>query len=204
MTDKHNDLTTYRDAYQRILDERAEPGPTNDELAQLVTGELTGDEREAVVMQMLRSPDAIRRHQLLEELHRETRVGSRPLRRPWLQPMAVAASLVLAVAIWQWLPTESPDARRSDGAYSSPSNNVLLEASPQRFRWSAEAGARRYRVTLYDNAGLQAWQSNWTTDTEVSLPPGLQLPGNSRHYWQVEIDGNSARRTLGPYWFRIE
>ncbi|MGI9328876.1 MAG: hypothetical protein ACR2PZ_26910 [Pseudomonadales bacterium] len=206
------ELAAYRDAYGHILKNNAEQGPSDDELAALVTGELDDDARDRIARQMLSSQQAIEKHKILQELHQQA-AKRRPLPQKWPRVAGIAATLVVAFSVWQFLPPESQvttqrgDKLESIGqTASSPSGNVALEAAPTAYQWRAEPGAHRYRVQVFDAAAQQLWQSDWTTGTQLPAPTDgeLSFPYDKRYFWVVEIDGSAARRSLGPYWFRIE
>lgn len=204
MSDK--ELRELRDAYRYGLKREPVESPSDQELAKLVTGELSAPEREDVVARMLRSPEAIEKHKVLEALHAETRDRQVPRRR-WHVAAAVAASALIAISMWLFVPEQGAEGIRSDlPSAGSPSGNVLLADSPAEFRWTAEPGAIRYRVEMFDNSGESLWESGWTQEVVIQAPSGdrLQLDGGARYFWIVHVEGASARQLLGPYWFRIE
>ena len=53
-----------------------------------------------------------------------------------------------------------------------------------RVIWSEVRGANRYRVTLYDSAGLVLWEVA-TTDTLATLPASIALRHDARYFWRV-------------------
>ena len=205
------DLARYREAYQHSLQGSDIEQPSDEKLTALVTGELAGDERERIVLQMLQCPEAIEKHRILEELH-EQASERRSTYRGWVQGLGLAATVLLAVAVWVtvpkgWLEAGPESNHRSDTPLTSrPSGNVSLTAAPAEYRWTAEPGARRYRVEIFDDAAESLWQGSWTEETQVSAPAReeMTLRGGARYFWVVEIDGAAARQTLGPYWFRLE
>ena len=204
MNDK--ELRELRDAYRYALESDATVPPSDEELAKLVIGELSAAEREDVVARMLRSPEAIEKHKVLEALHAEARQQPAPRRR-WYGVAAVAASVLLAISVWQFLPEQQPGGIRSDvPSAGSPSGNVVLTDSPTEYLWASEPGAIRYRVELFNNAGDALWESEWTEDAQVEAPSAdlLQLDSGARYFWIVHVEGATARQSLGPYWFRIE
>lgn len=200
------DLDAYREAYRYSLQNSGQVPPTDEELAALVTGELSTRDRDRVVLAMLKSPEAIEKHRILEELHQQ-RPDSGPVHGRRYRGLAVAAAIVLAVSVWTFLPTDVPVSQRTgDPVSSSPSGNVALRVPPGVYEWTAEPGARRYRITVYSNAGERLWQSDWVTQVRQSAPGGDELPleRGARYYWTVDIDGGVGRDSLGPYWFRLE
>lgn len=203
------DVSEYRKAYRHLLKGSAAPPPSDEELTALVTGELEGEERGRVALRMLQSPEAMEKHRILEELHQQVE-GRRPAYRSWLQGAGVAATVLLAFAVWTLAPIRGsdPDGNNRSDAHltSSPSGNISLKTAPTVFRWTAEPGARRYRVEIFDDAAESLWQSSWIAETTVPAPSGseLVLSGDARYFWIVEVDGVAARQTLGPYWFRLD
>lgn len=206
------ELAAYRDAYRHLLKENAEPPPSEDELAALVTGELDPDARDQVVRQMLGSQEAIEKHKILQEVHRQAE-QRQPSQRIWPRVAGVAAALVLAFSVWQFAPPEPQDpaqrgARPENGGQAGgvPGGNAALDVAPGVYQWKAEPGARRYRLQVFDDAARRLWQSDWTAATQIPAPTDdeLSLSNGERYFWIVEIDGSAERQSLGPYWFRIK
>lgn len=129
----------------------------------------------------------------------------------WLPAgVGLAASLLLAVSLWQLAPIESEsEGHRRTATEDSdawPSGNRVLSAEPQEFRWVSQPGAERYRITIYNNAAESLWQSAWLVEARADAPDvaDVMFANGSRYFWVVEIDGATQKRTLGPYWFRLK
>ena len=58
-------------------------------------------------------------------------------------------------------------------------------ASAASLQWARVAGADRYRVTLYDAAGVPLFEAQ-TPDTSAALPDSLALTRGRSYLWQVE------------------
>lgn len=134
---------------------------------------------------------------------------SRQRRARYRGLLALAASIVVAVGVWQVVPVDVADEsvmRNDADSLAWPSGNATLEALPAAFHWQAPPGARRFRVTLYDDAAQELWQSEWL-DAPRMATSMLQaaLPNTeARYFWVVELDGTTTRQSLGPFWFRLE
>ena len=129
--------------------------------------------------------------------------------RTW-SGIGIAAVIVLAVGIWQLAPDETviDNSVRGDdpAAEILPADNASLSVAPQEFRWTEVAGARRYKMKMYDGSATLLWESDWTDATKLTLPATAanQVTPGSSYFWTVELEGNGSRRSLGPYWFQVE
>lgn len=202
------DLAPYRAAYRYSLAQSAEPPPTDEELAALVAGELDGEERDRVVLQMLKSPEAMEKHRILEELHRQaTERGS--AQRRWLQGAGIAAALVLAVSVWALAPRlmTPPDERvvRSQDTNVSPPNGAEIAKPPEILRWPSQAGASSYRVKVRDAAANVIWSAESGDASQIEVPQDLsdRLSAGGTFLWTVEATFGGSVDELGPYSFEI-
>jgi len=140
----------------------------------------------------------------------KTRQTNRGSSRSWLKIAAgLAASVLVVLSVWQLsIPTSvDPDTtvRGTDNSEVTPADNATLVSVPEAFRWEAQPGVRRYQLSLRNDSAELLWTSVWVDKPEVSLPAEVSnaLSHGARYFWVVEIDGNAARQSLGPYWFRI-
>jgi hypothetical protein len=178
--------------------------------------ETTRDEDDQLRETLLRgTPRPSAAHdQLILDAARKKAAGTRRTKaRPqnWIMVGAgLAASVVLAMVIWQSPMTDSPpiDAGvRGAGELAVwPAENTLLAAEPDEFRWAAQAGAERYRIRLHNDSAELVWTSDWVLDNRQPAPvvADLMFARGARYFWVVEVDGSASRQSLGPYWFRIE
>ena len=104
--------------------------------------------------------------------------------------LAAAASLLLAVNVLRQR-TVAPDAERLRHA------TIEVAAAPRllgpagaiahvdTLRWTALPGADRYRVTVFDENGAVAWESE-SADTFAVVPAVATAQWRGRHGWRVK------------------
>lgn len=163
-------------------------------------GDVSPEERQAVVEQLLTNPAAAEAWRLAREMRPDTGVegvadraleeSTRPAKWKW---MAVAAAAVLAVGLgWQLIPS------RGDGepAYRSVESRTIRSALPQGaelsraqpvLRWTGMDGARyRVRVLTPDLQVLE--ESAESSAREYTLGPESlgRIPPGGQIFWQVE------------------
>lgn len=132
-------------------------------------------------------------------------------RRRWLVPgLAVAAMLIVAVGLWRFvLPgtalVDDGAAIRSGVMAVTPADGAQLDAMPRRLAWPAQVGASAYRVIIFDTDGEPLWTSADLTNNELAVnePLAAILRPDSTYLWLVEVEGEVARRELGPFAFHI-
>lgn len=172
-------------------------------------GELSEQERQALVDEMAGDPEALEAWRLAMELAPDSAASvSAAPRTPmsawrWL---GVAAGLLLSVGIaWQlaapWRQAEAPAYRSTEPrsiASLLPDGEPLSRAEPV-LRWTAIDNAR-YRVRVF-TADLQplAEAADLSTPT-YRLPADLvnRLPSNAVVLWQVEADVPGAAAIVSP------
>jgi hypothetical protein len=101
---------------------------------------------------------------------------------------AVAAAILLALALPRWV-------HEIRGGHRGPPIPVALAPHPvapvgtvanaAALRWTAVAGANRYRITLFDAAGRVLYETR-ATDTVVALPDSITLMPGRPYLWIVE------------------
>lgn len=177
-----------RKAYQARRQPPAAP-PSPEELARLVSGEGTEQERVEVLDRALSTPEGARDLELLRAISHAGRQDAQP--RWWRAPgpLAVAASLlvVLAVGVLSRRAPGPGETRGTPGA-DAP---VLLQpadgartAAPVRFAWRSVTGARAYRVELLTDAGTLV-TSIETPDTTTAYAGAPTTRGDSAYRWLV-------------------
>jgi hypothetical protein len=101
---------------------------------------------------------------------------------------AAAAAILLAVALPRWV-EEMRGGHRGrpvPGAFAPrPIAPVGTVADVAALRWTAVAGANRYRVTLFDDAGRVLYETQ-LADTVVTLPDSVTLAPGRPYLWMVE------------------
>jgi hypothetical protein len=111
-------------------------------------------------------------------------------RRDWLRIglPAAAAAILLAVALPRWVEDMRGGHRGPPvpGAVAPhPVAPVGTVADAAALRWTAVAGANRYRVTLFDAAGRVLYETQ-LADTAVALPDSVTLAPGRPYLWMVE------------------
>lgn len=126
----------------------------------------------------------------------EASADSRPGRRSWFVPAALAASVLFAVMIGRLaLPTVPGD----EVVRSGPDGGVTLLApppeapagSPVRFAWHPIPGASRYRLEVLTTDGQLALEAE-TADTAITLQSVEGLASGDYQWW---VDATSASTT---------
>ena len=122
-------------------------------------------------------------------------------RLPWVAALAVAATLVLAFALYPVLrrhyslvETEDAAVRGTTIQALSPSGTVAM---PVTFRWSSPVDAATYELDVRDARGRIIWSTKVET-TLVEAPTELLTlvePGES-HSWQVTALSRRGERML--------
>jgi hypothetical protein len=122
--------------------------------------------------------------------------------------LALAATALIAIGAGVWfatLPVETPrDGVRGadDGVLPAPDGE--LAATPTRLAWPPQAGATGYRVVIFDARAERLWKSALLGSAELDLPPEARtLLRSGTYLWLVEVEGQAARRELGPYRFTV-
>ena len=197
-----DDLDAFKGAYRRLTRTGA-VAPDDEELAELVTGELNDSQRAAVVERLLRSPEAAERYRTLQALHDAAQPSSRGRFVRWSTGVAAAVSFAAFVFVSAPESGTTDLVLRGSAQQASPAGNARLLEAPDAFRWRQLEDARRYRVTVYDASARPVWESSWTTDAEVSYP-AQGLPTAGAYFWMVQVDGGGSASELGPYWFYLE
>jgi hypothetical protein len=112
--------------------------------------------------------------------------------RPWgfLGGLAAAAAVVWALARPALAPAPAPLPSPEVMRGADPARPRALEpmghqrATPAFFRWEPQAGARAYRVEVFDASGEPLWKSPEVSGTSLAWPAALSVkPGT--YYWQV-------------------
>ena len=112
----------------------------------------------------------------------------RPTRLRLLVPLAAAAA---AVVIFTTLPPPNggppPPHRASSSVAAAPELVAPVgdDAAADTLRWTAVAGADRYRVTLFDGAATLVHEAQ-TADTFTVLPDSIVLVADRPYLWMVQ------------------
>ena len=123
----------------------------------------------------------------------------RPGRR-WAAPLALAASVLLAVVLGRYALPGQPD---SDVVRSGAGDRVTLYApppeavtgSPILFAWQPIAGASRYRLEVMNPGGEVVLEAE-TADTAILLQSSAELAAGEYQWWVGATAAGSARSEL--------
>ena len=125
----------------------------------------------------------------------------------WARPLGLAAAVAIAIIGLSWiLPGvergDSDQLRGVEAGAVVPQPGAVIDTAPAELRWSAQPGARQYRVTLRDASAAVVWQSS---ESAVPHEPmdSASLHAGSTYFWTVSIAGAAAPSELGPFMFQI-
>ncbi len=137
----------------------------------------------------------------IEAAGAETGASVRPGRR-WKGPLALAASVLLAVVVGRYA---LPGGPASDVVRSADGDRVTLVAPPPEvpagapllFAWHPIAGADRYRLEVMDQGGEVALEAE-TADTSILLRSAADLPPGEYQWWVGATAPGTSRSELRP------
>jgi hypothetical protein len=190
------------------LDRQGSPTVDAGRIFDALHGDMTEEERRAVIDELIANPDAAEAWRLAQELAPpESRTSVIPIgRSSWQWWSSAAAAAVLALGlVWQfanpWRGAESPVYRSTEQrAIGSllPAGQPLSRSNPV-LRWTGIDGAR-YRVTVLTPALEVIAEANNLSTAEymvsaealAKFPPGAQL------LWQVEARLSGEGSIVSP------
>ncbi len=131
----------------------------------------------------------------------QTGAAARPGRR-WVAPLALAASVLLAVAVGRWV---LPGVPEDEVVRSGAEDRVMLLAPPPEattgapilFAWHPLAGASRYRVEVMNQSGEVVLEAE-TADTAILLQSAADLEPGDYQWWVGATAPGAARSELRP------
>lgn len=110
-------------------------------------------------------------------------------RRVYRVALPLAAAAVLLVIAWPRQVVDRTPVHRAPtitaAAAPSPLSPMGTVADAGVLRWSAVAGADRYRVTLFDSGSRVVYETQ-LADTVAALPDSIVLVPGQRYLWKVE------------------
>ena len=178
-----------RKAYQaRTAAASSAARPTPEELARLVAGEGSETERLALLDRVLADPVSAREFELLRAIHQAASSTRAQPRWRRAAPLALAASVLVAVVGVVTLRNRPADVTRAPHADGAPVQ--LSPAADERvagaisFLWNAVPGARGYRLELLTDAGSVA-TTLATSDTSASYTPTGAAGAPGAYRWVV-------------------
>ena len=156
-----------------------------------VHGQLSDDERQALVEQLLADPDAADAWRLAIELAPDQPAAVPVTSHAWPRWLAVAAVVMLAVgAAWWFVRPSSEPVYRGSGQSAIvselPADTVLMRARPV-LRWRGIEGAR-YRVRILTPELELLGESAELRESEYTVEQTVieRVPSGGRLLWQVE------------------
>jgi hypothetical protein len=197
-----------RAIYGGLMTSRARTGasacPAPEALLALARREGPEEVRLATLDHAMRCADCRAELDLLRSIEvagAEAGATARPGRR-WMAPLALAASVLLAVVIGRWALPGTPE---SDVVRSGTADRVTLLAppaeassgSPILFAWHPIAGASRYRLEVMDAGGDVVLEAE-TADTAVLLRGAAELAPGEYQWWIGATAPGAAPSELRP------
>jgi hypothetical protein len=192
------DVARLRRAFASLRDDGSSEPVESERIFEALHGDMSPEERQAVVDALLTNPSAAESWRLAREMSPEPAAGTRPDRVPesrgprW-QWISVAAAVLLAAGVgWQFAPWRAADEPVYRGvearaiASALPPRSDLSRAQPV-LRWSGIDGAR-YRVRVL-TADLQLLAESMEIAThEYTLGPDVlaRVAPGAQVLWQVE------------------
>lgn len=137
----------------------------------------------------------------------ETGAAARPGRR-WIAPLALAASVLLAVVVGRYALPAAPE---TDVVRSGEKDRLTLLApppeaitgSPILFAWQPIAGAARYRLEVMNARGEVVLEAE-TADTAIVLRSAADLEPGEYQWWVGATAPADARSALRPLRLRAQ
>lgn len=197
------DVARLREALARLADEPGWPEADAERVFSALHGDVSADERRAVVDELIRNPKAAEAWRLARELEPPDRAAGRTGTTPaaW---MAIAATVALvAGAAWlfvPWRPTTPVFRTGESRAIVSlvPDDARLSRAAPV-LRWTPVEGARyRVRVLTPELDLLDESEDLTAPEYRVREDVLQKVPGGSRILWQVEARTGGAAVVVSP------
>ena len=186
------DVARLREALARLDEEPGWPDADHERLFSALHGDMSAQERGAVVEELIRNPHAAAAWRLARELEPDQPARSSPRIAPAWTWMSIAASLVIvAGAAWmlQLWRSEAPVFRGGEpsGIASLLPDDATLSRTEPVLRWTALEGAR-YRVRVLTPELDLLDESGDLAAPEYRLSDGVlqKIPPGSGILWQVE------------------
>ena len=205
MSGAPEDYDDLRAAFQDLAEDASGDGVDVERVWRAVAGEVSGEERRAVVLKVAEDPSWALAWRLAHELAEASREGARPrvARRSWPAPFrygALAASLLVATGVGLWM-REAPPPEYRDGdserIESLVPESVSLPRTKAVLRWrSAPGAAYTVRITSEDLARVHT--SSGLKESQYQVPDEFlaPFPAGAKLLWQVEArftDGSVVR-----------
>ena len=197
------DLARFRDALARLAEEPGWPEADAERVFTALHGDVSDEERRAVIDELIRNPRAALAWRLARELEPPDRAERRSMGTPrtW---MAIAATVaIMAGAAWLFVPWRSGEpvfrTGESRSIASLLSGDARLSRAAPVLRWTPVEGAR-YRVRVLTEELDLLDQSDDLAVPEYRLRDEIlqKIPGGGRILWQVEARAGGAAVVVSP------
>jgi hypothetical protein len=197
-----------REIYGGVMTARARRGPsacpTLEAILALVRREGSEESRLVTLDHVMGCADCRSEFDLLRSIElagAEAGGTARPGRR-WLAPVALAASVLLAVVIGRSVLPGTPE---RDVVRSGENDRLTLLAPPPQaatgapllFAWHPIPGASRYRLEVMDTAGEVVLEAE-SADTAVLLRGAADLEPGHYQWWVGATAPDEVRSALRP------
>jgi anti-sigma factor RsiW len=179
------------------------------EIAAYLDQDLGADERQRLDAHLDSCPPC--RAELVAVMRLASAPSGRSRVSRWVWVPAAAAAGLAAVLLLRQGPTERPVAIERPVAGLAESLPRLLVTSPANgdsvtfggliFQWRSRQGDS-YRVTVLTESGEPVWTAE-TTDTSISLPPGIALEPGRGYFWRVDAVADGLSATSGVQRFQV-
>ncbi len=194
-----------RDVYSGLMTRRTEPCPAPESILALVRREGAEDARLATLDHVMSCADCKAEFDLLRSIEQagaEAGAAAKPGRKRWMGPLALAASVLLAVVIGRFAIPSVPESeimRSGDGGVTLLAPPPEAPAGdPLSFAWHPIEGAGRYRLEVLTAGGDLALEAE-TADTTITLQGVADLaPGEYQWWVGASSPGSSARSSFRP------
>jgi hypothetical protein len=184
--------------------------PQPEALLALVRREGSEESRLALLDHVMSCADCRSEFDLLRSIELAGAGGhaaARPRRR-WMAPLALAASVLLAVVVGRHVLPGTPE---GDVVRSGAEGGVTLLApppeattgSPLLFAWHPIAGAGRYRLEVMTAAGEVVLEAE-TADTAIVLQSAADLEPGEYQWWVGATSPADTRSSLRPLRLRAQ
>jgi hypothetical protein len=178
-----------RRIYERVLADREARGQSSDvpveDILAVVERRGSEEQRSATLNRLLATAEGRRELDLVRAAVQSSRA---PRASRFRIPLAIAATLAIALLGRTLLQNEPDDAMRGDENASAISllspPEELAPTGADRFTWTRVAAATSYQPELIDDTGLVVWTQT-TTDTSIALPGSITLTPGKTYRWRV-------------------
>lgn len=202
-----DDDATLRALYARLAQQRAAqpaaPPVPVETIHALAAGTHPGNDREALLDTVLADPAMRAEFRFFRDVLREgpRAEGFRVAR--WAGPLALAASVTIAVTLGTRLMNQDPGPLRGgDVGVAVVSPGTSVSAGDVRFTWRPIAGAESYDLEVTRDDGVSIMR---TTTTDTTVLAALPASPDTLRWWLTvrRDDGRVERSPVRPLMVRV-